>query len=176
MMTYTFLQEMHARRTFPHYDRNNDGFISVRDVNDFLNDIKNRYGLDKPVPSDTEINKLALVTDHNEDGRLDLAEFTQAWTPPIPDLLLKLRFETYDLDESGSFDQEEYKKVLSVLGQVKSNHRQFPFYDMNNDGKVTWEEYARRESKCDQLNLLRIHYNNQTMGSPGVIYDMCQEG
>ena len=176
MMTYTFLQEMHARRTFPHYDRNNDGFISVRDVNDFLNDIKNRYGLDKPVPSDTEINKLALVTDHNEDGRLDLAEFIQSWTPPIPDLLLKLRFETYDLDESGSFDREEYKKVLAVLGQVKSNHRQFPFYDMNNDGKVTWEEYGRRESKCDQLNLLRIHYNIQTTGSPGVIYDMCQEG
>ena len=173
-MTFSNLQEVHAKRTFPHYDRDEDGFISMGDVKNFFSDLQNRYGLNKSGPSDTELNVLELMMDLNGDGRLDLAEFTKAWTPPIPGPFLKMRFETYDLDGNGSFNLEEYKKVLAVLGQNKSD-RQFQFYDMNDDGEVTIVEYTTRESKCSHLMLLRMQYNIQRTGSPGLIFDTCED-
>ena len=115
-----------------------------------------------------------LIRRFDGDGRLDLEEFTKAWTPPIPGPLLKMRFETYDLDGDGFFDLEDYKKVLAVLGQKKSD-RQFQFYDMNDDGKVTIVEYTTRESKCSHLMLLRMQYNIQRTGSPGLIFDTCED-
>ena len=92
--------------------------------------------------ADTELQAVERGMDINGNGSVDLEEFTRAWTPPIPDALLKLRFSTYDLDNNGFFDVNEYKRVLAVLGQLKTD-RQFPFYDKNKDGKVSFGEYRR---------------------------------
>lgn len=127
--------------------------------------------LEKAVP-DTEIQAVEREVDTNGDGSLDLEEFTRAWTPPIPDSLLKLRFFAYDLDDSGFFDVREYKKVLAVLGQLKTE-RQFAFYDMNQDGKVSFEEYAQMSSKCEILLVLRIQYLVRETGSLPIVFDNC---
>ena len=110
-----------------------------------VSDVKAFFGdLGKAV-ADTELQAVERGMDINGNGSVDLEEFTRAWTPPIPDALLKLRFSTYDLDNNGFFDVNEYKRVLAVLGQLKTD-RQFPFYafyDKNKDGKVSFEEYRR---------------------------------
>ena len=107
-----------------------------------VSDVKAFFGdLGKAV-ADTELQAVERGMDINGNGSVDLEEFTRAWTPPIPDALLKLRFSTYDLDNNGFFDVTEYKRVLAVLGQLKTD-RQFPFYDKNKDGKVSFEEYRR---------------------------------
>ena len=161
----SLFQEMQARRTFPHYDRDQDGVITMSDMKTFFGD------LGKPVP-DAELQAVEREVDLNGDGSVNLEEFTRAWTPPIPDALLKLRFSTYDLDDSGFFDNAEYKKTLAVLGQLKTD-RQFAIYDINEDGKVSYEEYARRSSKCEILSMLRIHYLMQKTGSPPVVFENC---
>ena len=118
-MTSSNLQEVHAKRTFPHYDRDEDGFISMRDVKNFFSDLQNRYGLNKSGPSDTELNVLELMMDLNGDGRLDLAEFTKAWTPPIPGPLLKMRFEG---ESDSATDSEENEKQNGQNSSQKNLH------------------------------------------------------
>ena len=127
--------------------------------------------LGKPV-ADTELQAVERGMDINGNGSVDLEEFTRAWTPPIPDALLKLRFSTYDLDNNGFFDVNEYKRVLAVLGQLKTD-RQFAFYDMNQDGKVSFEEYAQMSSKCEILLVLRIQYLVRETGSLPIVFDNC---
>ena len=62
--------------------------------------------------------------------------------------------------------------MLDVLGQLKTD-RQFTFYDVDRDGRVTFEEYARMSSKCQMLLMLRIHYLTQKTGSPPIVFEEC---
>ena len=73
---------MHATRTFPHYDRDNDGVITQSDTAAFFGD------LGREVP-DILLQAVESEVDVNGDGAVNLEEFVRAWTPPIPNALLR---------------------------------------------------------------------------------------
>ena len=167
MCKRSFIKEQFARRTFGHYDRDRDGVITTSDLKTFFGD------LGKTVP-DTELQAVRSEVDLNGDGSVNLEEFIQAWTPPIPSTLLKLRFFGYDLDGSGFVDITEYKKALAILGQLKTD-RQFTFHDKNQDGKISFEEYEQTSSKCEIMIVLRLQYLIRNTGSVPVVHDTCSE-
>ena len=62
--------------------------------------------------------------------------------------------------------------MLAILGQLKTD-RQFTFYDKDNDGKVSFEEYEKMSSKCATLKVIRLHYLIRNTGSIPLILETC---
>ena len=42
-----------------------------------------------------DLQAVEKEVDNNGDGAVDMEEFIEAWTPPIPETLLKLRDHSY---------------------------------------------------------------------------------
>ena len=76
------------------YDKNGDRHISMSEVAVFIGDLGKSLNL-------TEAQALQRAIDTDGDGTVDLREFIHAWTPPIPDPVLRevIQYINIILDE-----------------------------------------------------------------------------
>lgn len=117
---------------FDKLDRNHDGVIDAQDAppNGKPEDFMKRFkGLDK-----------------NNDGRITFEEYADG---PILD-----RFKTIDKDGSGYLERPEIEAYLKKInGDARKRLAEFiAKYDLNNDGKVTRDEFPGSDAVFARLD------------------------
>jgi Ca2+-binding EF-hand superfamily protein len=120
-------QQAKARRMFQIYDADDDGIITLEDYLRWVNDVARRRGWDEDAPDyrrlrSNAISRWTALQKHADDDtneRVTLAEYL-FWT--------QRRLE--EAEASGDFDA--YQQWATDL---------FHFFDRENDGRVSLEEY-----------------------------------
>ena len=133
-------------------DKNEDGNISVEELELFLKSIKDNLKM-----TNREIHRLVISYDENRDGNIDTQEFVSLITTGEKRHIIKKvlthrhgireTFEKYDLDESGFISRDEFRKVVedkyeTILGSDQIDLMMLRV-DKNNDGKIDYEEFFK---------------------------------
>jgi Ca2+-binding EF-hand superfamily protein len=149
---YLSKEELPSRLTiaFDRIDANGDGKLDVKEVEQMLEMMRKRFGLDdesKTRPDDSKKNeaadryvaKLLQGLDRNKDGKISKAEAQGR---------IAQAFDQFDANRDGYLDKEELRKLAARLvaqpgggdGRLQSTGPDFDALDKNADGRLTRDE------------------------------------
>lgn len=134
------------KETFLLFDADGGGSIDAEE----LGDVMGALGYS---PSPEELAALVKEVDEDEDGEVDFDEFCKMMQMIMAshDALydLKLAFEVFDQDGSGSISREELREaIFSHGGNLKLSEQEFDEImnetDTSGDGEVDFQEVSTR--------------------------------
>ena len=138
-----------VERVFRSWDLDGDGAISFTELQSAV--AKSGQKL-----SEEEMNAIFVIGDVDQNGAIDLDEFTRLMMPTTSDVVTKFRavhkttkdvqeaFKRFDLNGDGSIDREELTQALGGSGQSFTQQEInaiFNAADVNKDGTVDYEEF-----------------------------------
>ena len=100
------------RKMFTQLDANADGFLSLEELENGMQEVAQIFNLEEP-----DVRDMLRAADTNGDGKVDYTEFIVAALQK--DLMLKrdnLRgtFRMFDIDGDGKITKDELKEVFGV--------------------------------------------------------------
>ncbi|GMQ07111.1 hypothetical protein CsSME_00051448 [Camellia sinensis var. sinensis] len=159
------------RSVFATFDKNNDGFITKKELSESLNNIGIHMTLQ-------EVEEMVEKVDSNGDGLIDLDEFCELFESVVGldgvvggggeeeeeeeeggsggGSDLKEAFDVFDGDRDGLITVEELGMVLSSLGlkegqRLESCKEMIRKVDMDGDGKVNFDEFKKMMKSSERL-------------------------
>uniref|UniRef100_A0A5B7BIF3 Putative calmodulin-like protein 3 n=1 Tax=Davidia involucrata TaxID=16924 RepID=A0A5B7BIF3_DAVIN len=141
---------------FATFDKNNDGFITKKELRESLKNI----GM---LMTEREVEEMVEKVDSNGDGLIDLDEFCEMFESALNrddkeavmsgeegdgEAELKEAFDVFDGNGDGLITVEELGMVLSSLGlkegkRLESCKEMIRNVDMDGDGMVNFDEFKR---------------------------------
>ncbi|KAL3839248.1 hypothetical protein ACJIZ3_023839 [Penstemon smallii] len=141
------------RDVFATFDKNNDGFITKKELRDSLKNIGISAG-------EKEVSDMVEKVDLNRDGLIDFDEFCELFESissnggnvdeerggDDDDEVMKEAFDVFDENKDGLITVEELGLVLSSLGFTQGNKLEdckemIRKVDINGDGMVSFDEF-----------------------------------
>ena len=128
---------------FDLFDKDRDGKITTREVKSLLISLGRE-------PSQEEIDNLIKDTDKDDNGVIDVLEFTEYMQANYQMEDEKLdeivsAFKLFDIDGEGKISLEEFKTILMNFGgEFKESDVEFIFneIDLDHDGKLAYAEFV----------------------------------
>ncbi|KAL1361878.1 hypothetical protein HN51_010191 [Arachis hypogaea] len=136
------------QRVFQMFDRNGDGRISKKELNDSLE----KLGIYIP---DKELDQMIEKIDVNGDGWVDMEEFGELYMSIMDEREerdeeedMKEAFNVFDQNGDGYITVEELRSVLSSLGlkqgrTVEECRKMIMKVDRDGDGMVDYKEFKQ---------------------------------
>ncbi|CAL0332462.1 unnamed protein product [Lupinus luteus] len=133
------------KRIFQLFDRNGDGRITMKELNDSLEK------LSIYIP-DNELAKMIEKIDVNHDGCVDIDEFGELYKSIMDDRDeeedMREAFNVFDQNGDGFISVEELRSVLSSLGlkqgrTVEDCKKMIMKVDVDGDGMVDYKEFKQ---------------------------------
>lgn len=133
------------RRVFQMFDRNGDGRITKKELNDSLENM----GIFIP---DKELEQMIEKIDVNRDGCVDIDEFGALYQSIMDerdeDQDMREAFNVFDQNGDGFITVEELKSVLQSLGlkqgrTVEDCKNMIMKVDADGDGRVNFTEFKQ---------------------------------
>ena len=139
------------KEAFDLFDRDQTGLIGPNEIYSLLKNFGN------PTPK-KEIDKLMADFDNDGDGKLSFDEFVtflhQSYVT-LDEMEAVIRaFKTFDRDNSGEIDLNEFKFILEKLGhKLPDDVVKLIFYEskLNENGKMDYNEFVNFWSKTNPL-------------------------
>lgn len=147
---------------FCKYDQSQNGLIEKEDVLLIAKRVAESFGFKEGDRKYQEIvDAYAKVWDYNftpvdtdGDGKITLLDYLEARNKMYPNSVGKtqeaynLMFDCLDVDGNGTISFKEYEIYLKALGETNSEiiKRGFESIDINKDGLISREEYAKIRS------------------------------
>ena len=139
------------KEAFDLFDRDQTGLIGPNEIYSLLKNFGN------PTPK-KEIDKLMADFDNDGDGKLSFDEFVtflhQSYVT-LDEMEAVIRaFKTFDRDNSGEIDLNEFKFILEQLGhKLPDDVVKLIFYEsnLNENGKMDYNEFVNFWSKTNPL-------------------------
>ena len=129
--------------TFNLFDKDNDGFISVEELEDVMKSLGQS-------PTKDELKDMVNDVDTDGDGRIDFPEFLTMMSRKVHELDLNKEmeeaFKVFDKDGDGFITPAELKSVLHSLGDKLTNNEitmMMKEADLNGDGKINFHEFVQ---------------------------------
>ncbi|VDN59313.1 unnamed protein product, partial [Dracunculus medinensis] len=136
------IRDEDLRGIFREFDLNGDGFIQK----DELKAVMVKMG---QCPTDEELNAMFIAADKDRDGNIDFNEFLSiAHANPLS-LSMKAVFDELDVDGDGFVTRSELRTAFQRMGHNLTDSDIKAIYhhvDINNDGKINFEEFCRMMS------------------------------
>lgn len=131
---------------FKHFDEDKSGYLEKDELRAMLNEAAKQQNQQEI--SEEFLNEVLEEYDHNNDGKIGLAEFYLVKDEAI-DQLVEDAFHAYDKDNTGYLDFEEFKKVLKDQSEKnrgrpiddKLINKIISKFDKNSDGKISLKEF-----------------------------------
>ncbi|XP_041847321.1 solute carrier family 25 member 24, like [Melanotaenia boesemani] len=123
------------RGLFAKLDQNNDGFISVAELQDEMR----KHGI---LSADGKVQNIVHLYDKDKDGLLDYQEFLNYMMDR--ERKWKIYFHVLDKNKCGEIDQEDIICLFKELGVIisKPNAKKvIQMMDKNNSMTVDWDEF-----------------------------------
>lgn len=145
---YIFINIMNAaelKRVFQMFDRNGDGRITKKELNDSLENL----GIFIP---DKELTQMIEKIDMNGDGCLDVDEFGELYQAIMEEHDeegdMKEAFNVFDQNGDGYITGEELRSVLSSFGlkqgrTMEDCKKMIMKVDVDGDGRVDYREFKQ---------------------------------
>ncbi|KAK7261613.1 hypothetical protein RIF29_27928 [Crotalaria pallida] len=133
------------KRIFQLFDRNGDGRITKKELNDSLENL----GIFIP---DMELTNMIEKIDVNGDGCVDIDEFGELYQSIMDERDeeedMREAFNVFDQNRDGFITVEELRSVLSSLGlkqgrTVEDCKKMIMKVDVDGDGKVDYKEFKQ---------------------------------
>ena len=134
-----------CREMFLKFDANNDGFITLDELQSGYQDLQQIFHMQAP-----DVMALMKSADLNGDGRIDYAEFIAAAYEKsllLSQQNLRAAFNMMDVDGDGTLTKDE---LMQVFGDANVTERGEQIWDeivasvdSNNDGIIDFEEFER---------------------------------
>ncbi|PSS24072.1 Calmodulin-like protein [Actinidia chinensis var. chinensis] len=134
------------RRVFQMFDKNGDGRITKKELNDSLENM----GIFIP---DSELTQMIKKIDVNGDGCVDINEFEALYQTIMAEKDegedMREAFNVFDQNGDGFITVEELRSVLATLGlkqgraSVEDCGRMIMKVDVDGDGRVNFDEFKR---------------------------------
>ncbi|XP_057498165.1 calmodulin-like protein 3 [Actinidia eriantha] len=134
------------RRVFQMFDKNGDGRITKKELNDSLQNM----GIFIP---DSELTQMIKKIDVNGDGCVDINEFEALYQTIMAEKDegedMREAFNVFDQNGDGFITVEELRSVLATLGlkhcraSVEDCGRMIMKVDVDGDGRVNFDEFKR---------------------------------
>ncbi|XP_069147216.1 calmodulin-like protein 7 [Solanum lycopersicum] len=135
------------RRLFQIFDKNNDGHITMNELNDSLE----KMGIYIP---DCELGQMIQNIDVNGDGYVDFDEFSALFKMIFmdddedEDEDMQEAFNVFDQNGDGFITVDELKSVLGSLGlkqggNVEDCKKMINNVDVDGDGRIDFMEFKR---------------------------------
>jgi len=142
-------------RKFEDIDVNSDGHISLQELVNFML----KLGYAKCVVRETA-KKIWRKVDKDENGEIDIDEFTVAWSGlqlSKDERLVSVLFNYFDRDGNGHIDLDEMKQVFGDIDVTET----FDHLDEDHSGGITLDEFGKALKK---LNIIEDNdYNLQQL-------------
>ena len=138
------------RQLFSTIDPNNDGYITCKQLKNYLRDSLQHVG-------EEEIREIINEADKSGCGHITFGNFIEL----IQDRerkekrnQIKLVFDSFDLNRDGFIDLTDMSTVFFSLNSGDENQIQaiFKKLDINNDGKIDFEEFESFTEICTDLS------------------------
>ena len=136
---------MELKRVFQLFDRNGDGRITKKELNDSLENL----GIFIP---DKELIQMIEKIDINGDGCVDIDEFGELYQSIMDERDeeedMKEAFNVFDQNGDGFITVEELRSVLASLGlkqgrTVEDCKKMIKKVDVDGDGMVNFKEFKQ---------------------------------
>ncbi|KAL2935706.1 Calmodulin-like protein 3 [Bienertia sinuspersici] len=133
------------KRVFQMFDRNGDGKITKRELNDSLQNL----GIYIP---DKELTQMIEKIDVNKDGFVDMEEFGSLYQTIMDERDeeedMREAFNVFDQNGDGFITVEELRSVLQSLGlkqgrTIDDCRKMISKVDVDGDGKVNYKEFKQ---------------------------------
>ncbi|KAL5543139.1 hypothetical protein UlMin_010849 [Ulmus minor] len=133
------------KRVFQMFDKNGDGRISKKELNDSLENL----GIFIP---DKELSQMINKIDVNGDGCVDLEEFGELYQSIMDERDgeedMKEAFDVFDQNGDGFITVDELRSVLASLGlkqgrAVEDCKKMIMKVDVDGDGRVNYKEFKQ---------------------------------
>lgn len=133
------------KRVFQMFDRNGDGKITKKELNDSLEKLGIFIG-------DKDLTQMIEKIDMNGDGYVDIDEFGSLYQTIMDEKDeeedMKEAFKVFDQNGDGFITVEELKSVLASLGlkqgrTIEDCKQMIRKVDVDGDGMVNYEEFKQ---------------------------------
>ncbi|KAK9747814.1 hypothetical protein RND81_02G015700 [Saponaria officinalis] len=133
------------KRVFQMFDRNGDGKITKKELNDSLQ----KLGIFIP---DKELTQMIEKIDENRDGFVDIDEFGSLYQTIMDEKDeeedVREAFNVFDQNRDGFITVEELKSVLESLGlkqgrTIDDCRKMISKVDVDGDGMVNYREFKQ---------------------------------
>ncbi|XP_019500082.1 PREDICTED: calmodulin-like [Hipposideros armiger] len=135
------------KAAFTRFDKNGDGTISVQELGDVMRTLGQN-------PSEAELKDIIARVDTDGDGAISFEEFLAAMVKRMKsmggDHDMREVFQAFDLDGDGHITVDELKQAMAQVGEKLSQKELEAMIreaDVDQDGKVNYEEFARMLSQ-----------------------------
>ncbi|XP_062107818.1 calmodulin-like protein 7 [Humulus lupulus] len=140
------MEQTELSRVFQMFDRNGDGRITKKELNDSLENL----GIFIP---DKELSQMIAKIDANGDGCVDMEEFGELYRSIMDnreaeDDDMKEAFDVFDQNGDGFITVDELRSVLASLGlkqgrTVEDCKKMIMKVDVDGDGRVNYKEFRQ---------------------------------
>ncbi|XP_066930759.1 uncharacterized protein [Clytia hemisphaerica] len=131
------------REAFELFDKNNDGNISIKELEKVMNSLGQN-------PSEAELQDMINEVDSDGNGTIDFPEFLSMMARKIRDTdteeEIKEAFRVFDRDGNGYISALELRHVMTNLGEKLTEDEvdeMIAEADQDGDGQVNYEEFTR---------------------------------
>lgn len=131
---------VNEKKLFEQLDKNKDGYITVKELQEVANDVR----------SDIDIKNIIMSVDLDKNGAINYSEFIAA---TMNELItkdaskLQAAFKFFDKDNNGIIDRTDLKKVLESNDDVSVDEALIDEIvnecDYNGDGQIDYMEFYR---------------------------------
>ncbi|KAH8484282.1 hypothetical protein H0E87_028652 [Populus deltoides] len=139
------MDQAELKRVFQMFDRNGDGKITKKELNDSLENL----GIFIP---DKELTQMIETIDVNGDGCVDIDEFGELYQSLMDDKDeeedMREAFKVFDQNGDGFITVDELRSVLASLGlkqgrTLEDCKRMIMKVDVDGDGMVDYKEFKK---------------------------------
>ncbi len=128
------------KQLFTEFDANGDGTLSKEEIT------YGYYKLYGDCMDDDEIDKIFSMVDKDSNGKIEYTEWVTAQMSlrsALSDQKLKLTFDMFDRDKSGTISAPELKQVLGVGNEVPEEYWEQLVIDADPEGKgaITFDAF-----------------------------------
>ncbi|KAF9465904.1 calmodulin-like protein [Collybia nuda] len=134
------------REAFSLFDKDKDGTISSHELGTVMRSLGQN-------PTEAELQDMINEVDIDRNGIIDFDEFLALMVKQSKEgdeeEEMRLAFEVFDKDGSGSISVAELKQVMESLGENLTTHEineMIREADENNDGEISFAEFKKMMS------------------------------